>query len=323
MLARCASFIRRGPLAFSIAYGGAKTIAADVLVQKTLEGREVIDYKRSAVFLGFGCFQVGFVQYMVYSKLFPYLFKGAGTFSQQTFSQMMKDTQGLKNVVKQVVCDMCLYHPCCYFPVFYTCQEIVNDNVQSPSKTVHNAMEKYIPNAVDDWKNLWKIFVPVSVLQNAFCPVYLRVPFVATVGFFYCIILSSTRGDEVNKVANISQVPHTLPDDELEKRPATIRSRHHDSNEGVGMDELIQTMTDLGVSKASVALRHAVDDSEGKFHRGSGVVSIGRLVDGSELLVDQCLPEDCGEIASDITITCQNKFLKAEKAEFQADVWHE
>lgn len=204
MFARVASQIKRAPLAFSIAYGGAKTIAADVLVQKYLEGRETIDKRRSLVFLGFGCVQVGFVQYMIYSKLFPYIFKGAGTFSTQTLAQKIKDTQGLKNVAKQVCLDMLVYHPCCYFPVFYSCQEVVNGNVH-PTKTFHDAIEKYIPNAVDDWISLWKIFVPVSIFQNSFCPVYLRVPCVATAGFFYCIILSMTRGDEVNVPAQTAQ----------------------------------------------------------------------------------------------------------------------
>jgi len=201
MLARLASIPRRAPLAFSIAYGGIKTIAADILVQKYLEHRETLDMKRASVFLVFGCVQVGFVQFMIFSKLFPYMFKGAGTFSQQTFAQMAKDKQGLKNVVKQVCVDQFIYHPVMYFPVFYTLQEILNGNVSDPRKTVGDAFSKYIPNCVDDWKGLWKIFMPVSIFQNSLCPVHLRVPCHATAGFFYCIFLSLTRGDDVNRIA--------------------------------------------------------------------------------------------------------------------------
>jgi len=195
---RIASIPRRAPLAFSIAYGGAKCILADALVQTYLERKEMIDMRRSLVFLGFGFFQVGFVQYMIYSKLFPFIFEGSGAFSQQTLAQMARDTQGLKNILKQVSLDMLVYHPCCYFPVFYICQEIVRGNVQDPRTTVYDAIQNYVPNAVEDWKALWTIFVPVSFFQNACIAVHLRVPFVATAGFFYCIILSTMRGDEVN-----------------------------------------------------------------------------------------------------------------------------
>lgn len=195
---RLASIPRRAPMAFSIAFGGAKSIAADVFVQTHLERKETLDTRRALVFLAFGLFQVGFVQYMLYSKLFPFIFPGAGTFSEQTLAQMARDTQGLKNILKQVSLDMLVYHPCCYFPVFYICQEIARGNADNPCKTVYDAIQNYVPNALEDWINLWKIFVPVSFFQNACVPVHLRVPFVATAGFFYMIILSFTRGDEVS-----------------------------------------------------------------------------------------------------------------------------
>lgn len=41
----------RYPLRFAVAYGGAKTIAADVLVQKVVEGKQTIDKRRAGVFL--------------------------------------------------------------------------------------------------------------------------------------------------------------------------------------------------------------------------------------------------------------------------------
>jgi len=188
--------------------------------------------------------------------------------------------------LKQVVCDMLVYHPLSYFPVFYLSQEIIRGNVESPSKTVHDAMQKYIPNAVDDWINLWKIFIPVSLFQNSVCPVYLRVPCTATAGFFYCIILSMTRGDDINKKENIAQRMHTMPDEEFEKCLATIRSRYRDNQDGVGMNEFANIMAGLGLSEASVALFHALND------RGRGTVDVGCLVDGLELLAGQCLPEE-------------------------------
>jgi len=297
MFARLIGIPKRFPLLFSVAYGGAKTIAADVLVQKKLEGREDIDWDRSMVFLGFGLFQVGFVQYMIYSKFFPFIFPGAGTFSNLTFAQKLRDIQGIKNVCKQVSVDMFIYHPCLYFPVFYTCQEIVAGNVQDPTKTVSTAVRKYVPNAVDDWIGLWKIFFPVSIFQNSFCPVYLRVPCVATVGFFYCIILSMTRGDELSQqkrgskaAAEAANKAAQLSDAEFEDVIAKIRARYQ-SKEGVERDEFSRVMGELGLGEASKPLFDALDDIDGVHPRGSGVVSTARLADGLKMLAERCSPD--------------------------------
>jgi hypothetical protein len=299
-LTRFSSIPRRAPLAFSIAYGGAKTIAADVLVQKYLEGADTIDQRRALVFLGFGLFQVGFVQYMIYSKLFPFIFKGAGTFSQQTLSQMARDKQGLKNVLKQVSLDMLVYHPCCYFPVFYICQEIVNGNVQHPRRTVNDAMRKYIPNAVDDWKGLWKIFIPVSLFQNSFCPVYLRVPCVATAGFFYCIILSMTRGAETaNPAAETAEKLTNMSDQEFDEYVTAMRRRYWDSKVGVGRDEFAAIMEELGLVEASATLFEALDAVDGIYPRGSGIVDAIRLIDGLKLVAGRCQPEERARFIAD------------------------
>ena len=55
-------------------------------------------------------------------------------------------------------------------------------------------MGNYLPNALDDLKALWSIFVPTSIIQFSMMPMHLRVPFTATVGFAWCGILSMMRG---------------------------------------------------------------------------------------------------------------------------------
>ena len=104
----------------------------------------------------------------------------------------MHDVTGMANLGRQVLLDQLVYHPFCYFPVFYTCQELIESG---PSlSVVPNAISRYVPNAIDDLKALWTIFVPVSILQFSICPMHLRVPFTATAGFFWCGILSCMRG---------------------------------------------------------------------------------------------------------------------------------
>ena len=189
------AFAKRRPLTFAIGFGGVKTIAADAFVQKYMEHADAYDQKRLLVFLTFGFFQVGFVQYNVYVNLFSRLFPAGASFTAAPIAAKLADGQGLRNLAKQVFIDQCVYHPCCYFPVFYTCKEIIDTGTVT-NRTLPDAMSKYVPNAADDLKALWSIFLPTSIVQFSVMPMHLRVPFVATVGFFWCGILSMMRGGE-------------------------------------------------------------------------------------------------------------------------------
>ena len=187
---------KRFPLGFAVCYGGVKTIAADVMVQRYVERRETLDRRRLSVFLLFGSVQVGFVQYQLYVNAFTRLFPTAAAFSAAPISAKLRDAVGLRNLVKQVGLDQLVYHPLCYFPVFYSCQEIVHGDSSSPLTIVRNALTNYVPNALEDLKALWTVFVPVSIIQFSVMPMHLRVPFTATFGFVWCGILSCMRGGE-------------------------------------------------------------------------------------------------------------------------------
>ena len=196
---------KRFPLGFAVGYGGLKTIAADAMVQRYVERCETLDRRRMSVFLLFGCVQVGFVQYQLYVNAFTRLFPTATTFSAASLSAKLKDKVGLLNLVKQVGLDQLVYHPLCYFPVFYSCQEIVHGGSSSPPTIVRNAITKYVPNALEDLKALWTVFVPVSIIQFSVMPMHLRVPFTATFGFLWCGILSCMRGGDKGLQAELSK----------------------------------------------------------------------------------------------------------------------
>ncbi|KAL1520062.1 hypothetical protein AB1Y20_023537 [Prymnesium parvum] len=200
------SLAKRAPLRFAVAYGGAKTIAADVLVQKYLEKQEHIDGRRAGVFLLFGLVQVGFVQYMLYVKAFAWLFPTAASFATSPLAAKLRDPVGLRNVAKQVALDQFAYHPLIYFPVFYTFKEVVQGDSKSVQELVGRAMSQYLPNAIDDLKALWSIFVPVSIIQFSLMPMHLRVPFTATAGFIWCGVLSFMRGDGSQSVLKLRAV---------------------------------------------------------------------------------------------------------------------
>lgn len=48
------SLAARAPLRFAVGYGGAKTVAADAIVQYYIEGNDTLDHRRLAVFAAFG-----------------------------------------------------------------------------------------------------------------------------------------------------------------------------------------------------------------------------------------------------------------------------
>ena len=188
---------KRWPLGFAMGFGAIKTAAADALVQRYMEGKETLDQRRLGVFFSFGLFQVGFVQYQLYVNAFSWAFKGAAKFAAAPLSAKLRDATGLRNLAKQVLVDQMIYHPLCYFPVFYTCKEIIQGDATSPPDAVRRAITAYVPNALDDLKALWQIFFPTAIVQFSVMPMHLRVPFTATVGFFWCGILSWTRGAKI------------------------------------------------------------------------------------------------------------------------------
>lgn len=220
MFAHIASIPRRFPLAFAVWYGGARSLGADLMVQKHVERRPDIDRKRAMVFLGFGLFQVGFVQYLLYVNAFSRMFAGSAAFSAKPLLDKIRDRSGILNVAKQVGLDQFVYHPVMYFPVFYTCQEIVENSDKNPLMLVPKALDKCLTNLWDDLTSLWSIFIPVSCVQFSVVPTHLRVPFVATFGILWGSILSYKRGDLSSNAAveasdlttpKLAELPETIP----------------------------------------------------------------------------------------------------------------
>ena len=62
MLRSAAAAWRRNAFVLGSCLTGAKTCVADILVQKTYEGRETIDWKRNFVFSSFGLLYLGAFQ---------------------------------------------------------------------------------------------------------------------------------------------------------------------------------------------------------------------------------------------------------------------
>jgi predicted amino acid-binding ACT domain protein len=80
-----------------------------------------------------------------------------------------------------------------YFPVFYMTKELV----MADKPDIVKCLSTYRDNMQEDLLALWKVWVPFTVINFAFMPMYARVPFAACVSLVWTCILSSMRGGDV------------------------------------------------------------------------------------------------------------------------------
>ena len=74
-------------------------------------------------------------------------------------AQRLRDFQGMRQLATMVAIDQLVYHPACYFPVFYTFQEILHLDPDGALRDVlgipGRAFESWKKNVVTDLKALW------------------------------------------------------------------------------------------------------------------------------------------------------------------------
>ena len=92
----------RYPLGFGAGVSCIKTSGSDLLVQKIVEQREEVDWKRNIAFGSFGLLYLGGVQYSLYVNIFQRIFPGAASFAAKPFAQKIRDVKGLGAMFGQV-----------------------------------------------------------------------------------------------------------------------------------------------------------------------------------------------------------------------------
>jgi len=187
------------PIAFGMGYSLMKTSGCDFMVQKVVEKREQIDWRRNVAFGSFGLFYLGGVQYFIYVPLFSRLFPNAASFAAKTVAEKVKDARGIRDLVAQVFLDQAVHHPLMYFPVFY----MIKDFVTSDSPNPVRAVSEYAGNIKEDLVALWKVWIPSTFLNFAFMPMYARIPWVASTSLIWTCILSAMRGSSDVPASNV------------------------------------------------------------------------------------------------------------------------
>lgn len=125
MMARISSIPRTHPFKFGMAFSCFKTTFCDYMVQRYVEKREALDYRRLAFFSAFGLGYLGGVQYAIYVPVFGRLFPNAAAFAAKPLAEKAVDFSGQRAVVAQVFLDQFVHHPIIYFPTFYACKELL------------------------------------------------------------------------------------------------------------------------------------------------------------------------------------------------------
>lgn len=125
-------FPKEHPFATNIIIATIKTSLCDILVQKYVEKKEDVDWRRVSVFTAFGCLYLGFFQWAIYVTLFGRLFPGMAKFANMPFKEKIKDTRGMLNVVGQTAFDNFIHYTFIYFPVFYVFKESIQVRHATP-----------------------------------------------------------------------------------------------------------------------------------------------------------------------------------------------
>lgn len=184
------------PIKFGVGVATVKTQAADLLTQKSLEGKSwaEIDWRRNGLFTVFGFAYQGCFQYYLYVTLFSRWFAGAARFVNQPLSVKLTDYAGQRDVLKQIAFDVLIHPIWCtseppslglhtwddpqrtrrrFFPMYYTLKEALCGHPslfdgESPAAIGKVALSKYAANNFDtrsedglltDWIAFWKIWV--------------------------------------------------------------------------------------------------------------------------------------------------------------------
>ena len=191
-MSRLLAYSKANPLTFGVVFSTIKTSAADLLVQLQFEKKKFdeIDWRRNSAFALFGCFYLGGVQYALYVPIFGRMFPKAAEFAAKPIAEKLKDPKGIFNMLTQVFLDQCVHHPLAYFPVFYSVKEVVGGG------SISDGLAKYQKNIWEDLLALWKVWVPATMFNFTFSPMWLRIPCVATTSLLWTCILSAMRGDD-------------------------------------------------------------------------------------------------------------------------------
>jgi protein Mpv17 len=177
---RLNTFLKKHPLFVSLVGNTVKTASADIFTQTYIEKKKEIDYKRLSVFTTFGLVYLGGWQYFLFNNLFVKCEK------LMTLAKYRSLTQS--SILTFL--DLGLHTPFMYYPSFY----IIKGYLEKQSS--NEIFQTYKKNIYSDLIAMWKLWLPVQMVNFSFVPLHMRMPFITSVSFGWTVILSMMRGAE-------------------------------------------------------------------------------------------------------------------------------
>eukprot|EP00512_Aurantiochytrium_limacinum_P001036 CAMPEP_0171493052 /NCGR_PEP_ID=MMETSP0958-20121227/4754_1 /TAXON_ID=87120 /ORGANISM="Aurantiochytrium limacinum, Strain ATCCMYA-1381" /LENGTH=264 /DNA_ID=CAMNT_0012026645 /DNA_START=237 /DNA_END=1031 /DNA_ORIENTATION=+ len=191
------ALMQANPFTAQVTIATLKTSAADLMVQKRVEGLEQIDWRRNALFIMFGGAYLGCFQWFVYVRLFQRLFPAMDTFCNQSIRDKLKNKAGIKALFGQIALDFAVIQPLMYFPVFYSFKTLLDTDPEvqaSLANRFSSAFKKWKDNFFQDNFGMCAFWLPMDLVIYS-VPVYLRLPLNHAISFVWCCILSVFRGE--------------------------------------------------------------------------------------------------------------------------------
>lgn len=180
---------KKHPFAFGVILCGVKNAGCDYAMQRYVQRKEEIDWRRVRVFGTFGMIFNGAWQYALFVRCMPAIFPGAAAFAAKPLRLKLQDRVGMRNLFLQCAIENGINNPLLYFPTFYVLKEHIEGGPWQ------DGLMKYKKNWKEDVVAIWKVWIPAQLFNFAFCPMWLRVPFVACLSAAWTSYVSITRGE--------------------------------------------------------------------------------------------------------------------------------
>lgn len=175
-----ATFYKAFPLIAGFLTAGSKACIADSMAQYRDVCTTKFNKKRNFAMVMYSGLILGMTVEIMYNKCFPMIF-GAGAVD-------------LVKAMKMVLFDAFINAPLLWLPPAYFAQAIVYGT------PIREALNKYITDVRENalLKKYWSLWIPATSINFLFIPTHFRVAFVASISFFWMIVLSvvANNGDD-------------------------------------------------------------------------------------------------------------------------------
>lgn len=148
-----------------------------------------LEWRRNLAYIIYGGIFVGLMCHLEYDYAFPFMFARNGV--DYAVQQHVPQT-----IVSEILFDNFISGPLLWLPPAYLIKAVIYDY---PLK---EGLEKYVYDIKENGllKQYWKIWLPAQTVSFSVVPDHLRVPFMASISFFWFILFSSlsSKKDEAD-----------------------------------------------------------------------------------------------------------------------------